>query len=110
MVALDRIQRSNSKVAEVFQDGLVAVFAGATAGIGETSLREFARHASKPRIYVLGRSKEACDRLDAELKTINPGGTYILYVYQFPSLTGDGRAAWAVSHCGRLLTTLVNRI
>lgn len=76
MVALDKIQASNSSIAATYPEGLVAVFAGATAGIGETSLREFARHTSKPRIYIIGRSKEACDRLDADLKSVNPGGQY----------------------------------
>lgn len=77
MVALDQVQASNAKIATTYPDGLVAVFAGATAGIGETSLREFARHASRPRIYVIGRSREACDRLDADLKNVNPDGVYI---------------------------------
>lgn len=76
MVALEQIQASNAKIAETYPEGLVAVFAGATAGIGETSLREFARHAAKPRIYIIGRSKEACDRLDADLKSVNSAGEY----------------------------------
>lgn len=76
MVALDKVQKSNAQIATTYPAGLVAVFAGATAGIGETSLREFARHTSKPRIYIVGRSQEACDRLDADLKTVNPEGEY----------------------------------
>lgn len=77
MVALDKVQQSNTKVTATYPAGLVAVFAGATAGIGETSLREFARHAPKPRIYIVGRSQEACDRLDADLKNVNSEGEYI---------------------------------
>lgn len=77
MVALEEVQASNAKIAETYAEGLVAVFAGATAGIGETSLREFVRHAVKPRIYIIGRSKEACERLDADLKSINSTGEYI---------------------------------
>ncbi|KAI7781074.1 hypothetical protein LA080_015194 [Diaporthe eres] len=76
MVALDKVQKSNVQIASTYPAGLVAVFAGATAGIGETSLREFARHTSKPRIYIVGRSQEACDRLDADLKSVNPEGDY----------------------------------
>lgn len=76
MVDLDKVQSSNNQVSTVYPDGLVAVFAGATAGIGETSLREFARHTSKPRIYIIGRSEEACDRLDADLRLVNPAGQY----------------------------------
>lgn len=76
MVALDKVQASNASVAKTYPETLVGVFAGATAGIGETSLREFARHTSKPRIYIIGRSKEACDRLSVDLKKVNPGGEY----------------------------------
>lgn len=39
--------------------------------------QELAKCASKPRIYIIGRSKEACDRLDVDLKTVNPAGQYI---------------------------------
>lgn len=77
MVALDKVQKSNAQITTTHPAGLVAVFAGATAGIGETSLREFARHTSKPRIYVVGRSQEACERLDVDLKGVNPEGQYI---------------------------------
>lgn len=77
MVALDKVQKSNAQITTTYPAGLVAVFAGATAGIGETSLREFARHTSKPRIYVVGRSQEACERLDVDLKGVNPEGQYI---------------------------------
>ncbi|KAJ0116824.1 hypothetical protein J7T55_009975 [Diaporthe amygdali] len=76
MVALDKVQQSNAQIATTYPAGLVAVFAGATAGIGETSLREFARHTAKPRIYIVGRSKEACDRLEADLREVNPEGQY----------------------------------
>lgn len=77
MVGLDEIQSSNDQIPTSYPQGLVAVFAGATAGIGETTLREFARHTSKPRIYIIGRSQEACDRLDADLKQVNAAGQYI---------------------------------
>lgn len=76
MVTLDQVQASNAKLAGAYPDGLVAVFAGATAGIGETSLREFAQNTNKPRIYIIGRSKEACDRLEADLKNVNSSGVY----------------------------------
>ncbi|KUI61254.1 hypothetical protein VP1G_08432 [Cytospora mali] len=77
MVGLDKVRSSNDQISTDYPEGLVAVFAGSTSGIGETSLREFARHAAKPRIYIIGRSQEACDRLDAELKQINPAAQYI---------------------------------
>lgn len=75
-VTLEQVQASNASIKQTYPDGLVAVFAGATAGIGEASLREFVRHTTKPRAYIIGRSQEACDRLDAELKALNPEGQY----------------------------------
>lgn len=77
MVEFDKIQSSNDQIPTSYPQGLVAVFAGATAGIGETSLREFTRHTPKPRIYIIGRSQEACNRLDADLKQVNPAGQYV---------------------------------
>ncbi|RYP09750.1 hypothetical protein DL764_001085 [Monosporascus ibericus] len=77
MVALEQIRSSNSKIAATLRPGLVAVFAGATSGIGETSLKQFAKNAVKPWIYFIGRSKESGNRIRAELQKLNPGGKYI---------------------------------
>ncbi|EAQ86397.1 hypothetical protein CHGG_07650 [Chaetomium globosum CBS 148.51] len=77
MVSLEQIRSSNSKIPTTLRPGLVAVFAGATSGIGESSLRQFAKNAIKPRIYFLGRSKQSGDRVRAELKKLNPDGEYI---------------------------------
>lgn len=76
MVTLEQVRAFDAEVKTTYPEGLVAVFAGATAGIGETSLREFARYVPKPRIYIVGRSKEACERLDVELRMVNPEGQY----------------------------------
>ncbi|KAM5348885.1 hypothetical protein ACJ41O_008708 [Fusarium nematophilum] len=73
MVSLSQVQQSNSST---HPPRLVAVFAGATAGIGEAALKAFTRSTVQPRIYFIGRSKEAGDRLEDELKTLNPGGEY----------------------------------
>jgi len=77
MVSLSVVQTSNAALKTSLPAGLVAVFAGATAGIGEACLREFARCTSKPRIYFIGRSPESGSRLMTELKTLNPDGEYI---------------------------------
>jgi short-subunit dehydrogenase len=50
---------------------------GITTGIGETTVKTFAKHAASPRIYLTGRSQEAGDRIVGECKTLNPNGTYI---------------------------------
>lgn len=77
MVALEQIRSSNSHIATALGPGLVAVFAGATSGIGEASLKQFAKHAVRPKVYFLGRSKESGERLSAELKKLNPEGQYV---------------------------------
>jgi hypothetical protein len=53
MVSLSNIQTSNTGIASILP-GLVAVFVGATSGIGETTLRQCAKHARQPRVYFVG--------------------------------------------------------
>ena len=77
MVSLTDVQSSNSRIASAFPPGLVAVFVGATNGIGETSLKRFAKHTRQPRVYFVGRSQEAGDRIAAECKRLNSEGEYI---------------------------------
>ncbi|KAL2433601.1 Oxidoreductase [Exophiala dermatitidis] len=77
MVSREQIRVSNSRVGTSLRPGLVAVFAGATSGIGETSLIQFAKVAVRPRIYFLGRSKASGDRVRDELDKVNSEGEYI---------------------------------
>lgn len=77
MVSLSLIQSSNSLVSSTLPPGLVAIFVGATSGIGETTLKQFAKHAKKPRAYIIGRSQDAADRITDECKALNPEGEYI---------------------------------
>ncbi|KAI1853012.1 hypothetical protein JX265_012768 [Neoarthrinium moseri] len=76
MVSLAQIRASNAKLATTLPPGLVAVFAGATSGIGEASLKQFAENTCRPRIYFLGRSEESGTRIRAELQRLNAGGEY----------------------------------
>ncbi|KAL8692799.1 MAG: hypothetical protein Q9218_002240 [Villophora microphyllina] len=77
MVALSEIQSSNARIASTLPAGLVAVFVGGTSGIGETALKQFAKHARQPRIYYVGRSQEAADRIAKTCKELNADGQYI---------------------------------
>ncbi|KAK7433264.1 hypothetical protein QQZ08_000200 [Neonectria magnoliae] len=76
MVAISKVLESNLLASSTLLSGLVAVFAGATAGIGEMALKSFTQHTLQPNIYFIGRSQEAGDRLQRELKDLNSGGTY----------------------------------
>lgn len=77
MVSLDNVLSSNGRIATALPPGLVAVFIGATNGIGETTVKQFAKHARQPRVYLVGRSQEAGDRIAAECKALNAEGEYI---------------------------------
>lgn len=77
MVSLSQVEASNSSTSSTLPAGLVAVFAGATAGIDETALKAFARYTVRPKIYSIGRSRDAGDRLQKELSVVNPDGEYI---------------------------------
>jgi NADP-dependent 3-hydroxy acid dehydrogenase YdfG len=70
MVSLTAVQASNACIPTTLPSGLVAVFVGATSGIGEYTLKELARFARQPRIYNIGRSQQASDRIAVECKKL----------------------------------------
>ncbi|CAP80523.1 hypothetical protein E8E15_010843 [Penicillium rubens] len=76
MVSLPDVQSSNAQIANTLPAGLVAVFVGATNGIGEAALKEFARSTRSPRAYFIGRSQEAAARITAECRQLNPEGEF----------------------------------
>lgn len=49
----------------------VAVFVGATSGLGEHTAYAFAKHTVKPTIYIVGRNIEAGTRVVSQLRRIN---------------------------------------
>ena len=79
MVSLEVIESSNDRIRSTLPPGLVAVFVGATNGVGETTVKQFAKHATQPRIYIIGRSQEAGDRIAAECRALNPEGTFVFF-------------------------------
>lgn len=50
----------------------VAVFVGATSGIGEHSAYAFAKYTPFPRLYIVGRNEESGQRVISQLSKINP--------------------------------------
>ncbi|KAK3647788.1 hypothetical protein LTR56_000687 [Elasticomyces elasticus] len=72
MVAYPKILASNAQISSSLAPDLVAVFVGATSGIGEYSLRALVKHAVKPRIYFVGRSQDAATRIVADCREVNP--------------------------------------
>jgi hypothetical protein len=55
---------------------MVAVFVGATSGIGMGTLKQYAKYAQGGKAYIVGRSKTAAQPLLDELKASNPTGTF----------------------------------
>lgn len=74
MVSLELMRASNARIATSLPSGLVAIFVGATSGIGRTTLMQFAKRAQRPRIYYVGRRED--HGIQAELEKLNPDGEY----------------------------------
>lgn len=82
MVSLSDIRNSNKSLQDL-PPGIVAVFAGATSGIGLGTLKALAKHASAPRAYIIGRSKEKASHIIDKLKLVNPMATFVFIEGQF---------------------------
>lgn len=79
MVALSLVRESNFRL-KSHQSGVnpVAVFVGATQGIGLRGLELYAAHTVAPKIYILGRNEAVGARIIEDLKTRhNKDGEYI---------------------------------
>lgn len=79
MVNLSSIEKSNAQLGQYFTTFRpVALFVGATNGIGKNSLKSFVRstRGSKPHVFFVGRSRQRGDVLRSELVAINPDGEY----------------------------------
>lgn len=76
MVALKDARASNARFKEKATPGMVALFVGGTSGVGKGTLIQFAKNATAPRVYLVGRSKASSTALLNELETLNPSGTF----------------------------------
>jgi NAD(P)-dependent dehydrogenase (short-subunit alcohol dehydrogenase family) len=81
MVSLQVIQQSNAQIAAL-PKGLVALFIGATSGIGLSALQQFVQYAPAPRIYSVAReaSRASHEEFLSSLRKVNPSGDYNLIV------------------------------
>ncbi|KAK9459481.1 uncharacterized protein V1516DRAFT_680016 [Lipomyces oligophaga] len=76
MVEISTVKTSNSLLKKSMPSEMVAVFVGATSGIGKSTLIHFAKYTSQPRIYFVGRSQVTADSILNELREINRDGEY----------------------------------
>jgi NAD(P)-dependent dehydrogenase (short-subunit alcohol dehydrogenase family) len=76
MVNLTEVRLSKSAL-KASAERLVAVFAGATSGIGESTLRALARNARYPIVYIIGRNKVRASIIIDECRLSCPEGTFV---------------------------------
>ncbi|KAH6684112.1 hypothetical protein B0J14DRAFT_4716 [Halenospora varia] len=77
MVTLTQIHISNNTFSSSpASRNLVAVFVGATSGIGLGALKTFYKSTTNPKVYIIGRLKTSFQSHLDELVTSNPGGKY----------------------------------
>ncbi|KAI1369830.1 short-chain dehydrogenase/reductase [Xylaria arbuscula] len=72
MVEIRAMINSNTQLAKV-KEPSVALFVGATSGIGLGVLREFVRQTINPRVYFVARNITAAGTIAEELRLLNPG-------------------------------------
>lgn len=91
MVQLEAARIANQALVQ--QQPLVAVFAGATTGIGEYTVRALAATHGKSgkglRVYIIGRKKELADKIFADCQILCPAGQFIFLAANDLSLLKD---------------------
>jgi len=92
MVALDIVNASNAQIPESLPAGLVVVVTGGTNGIGEATLKQLTKLLVRPKVYIVGRSQEAGERIISECKSINSDGEYIFIQKSFDLLKNTAEA------------------
>lgn len=76
MVSLSAVRESNSTL-RARPSGWVAVFVGATGGIGAGTIKQLVRNSSGPKFYVIGRSEAKFSRQRKELEALNPSAVIV---------------------------------
>ncbi|CAH0002279.1 unnamed protein product [Clonostachys byssicola] len=95
MAPITKVKQSNTESLPAFiPDEMVAVFIGATSGIGEATLKQFviAAKGKSPRVYVVGRSALKSAPLLEELQRTDPAAR-IEFIEKDGSLLQDIEAA-----------------
>lgn len=75
MVFRNEVQLSNERLKNG-PAGLRALFVGATAGIGASTVKQFALHVKAPIVYLVGRSRARAAPLLDELRSLNPQASF----------------------------------
>lgn len=97
MVSLQIVEQSNALIANL-PKGLVAVFIGATSGIGQATLQNFAQHARSPRIYSVARPVTVAshETFLTSVRESSPTGTYNLITADVSLVAEVGKVVKAI--------------
>ncbi|KAL1841096.1 hypothetical protein VTJ49DRAFT_7427 [Mycothermus thermophilus] len=106
MVTLEEVRASNAQVSESLSPGLVTVFVGGTRGVGESTMKGFARHVAQPRIYFVGRSERAAARVTADLAAINPRAECHFIRVDVSLLRNVDKVCWDIKRRERFVNLL----
>ncbi|KAF2821449.1 hydrogenase/reductase-like protein [Ophiobolus disseminans] len=107
MVALSDVLASNAQIQSNLPKGLIAIFAGATSGIGEVTLKTFVRYAVEPRIYIIARNQTAAERVIAECRQINAKGQYEFIYADLMLIKETDRACEQIKRKEKLVNLVV---
>ncbi|KAF1847629.1 uncharacterized protein K460DRAFT_414341 [Cucurbitaria berberidis CBS 394.84] len=107
MVSLTDVRKSNAQIPTALPKQLVAVFAGATSGIGESTLKTFVSYAVEPRIYLFARTPASAERVIAECRQLNPQGEYIFVKVDLGLIKETDRACEEVQNKEKLVNLVV---
>lgn len=72
MVIIKTVRESNAALKATAAPGFVALFAGATNGIGLSTLQQLIKNLNAPKVYVVGRSKASFASQLSDLADLNP--------------------------------------
>ncbi|PMD32008.1 hypothetical protein L207DRAFT_640332 [Hyaloscypha variabilis F] len=72
MVKIEAIREANLQFASQDESGLICVFAGATSGIGLSTLLRLSTMLHSPTFYIIGRSASAFSPHHSKILSLNP--------------------------------------
>jgi len=107
MVSLDLIKASNGRIASSLPSGMVAVFVGGTNGLGEYTLRKFAKYSQQARIYIVGRSEPAANKIINECKQSGSTAEFTFLAYDISLLRNVDMVCDTIKHREKTINILV---
>lgn len=106
MVQLQNVLASNAQIATSLPC-MIAVFAGATTGIGEATLKKFVHYAIEPHIYLIARSQAGAEKVVSECKQINPKAQFDIVIADLTFVKETDRACGEIKSKENAVNLLV---